>query len=169
MFPFHRWTRLGGPRLSPSEFLPAGPRAVQATSPRSRHACHRPISLAPAVPTWRGRHHLQAGIGAAIVAAALVRRALEVGPAAGHLTGARGQRARGWRTAVLLRLPRPFLFLGLREEGSVNGTPRSPQTGDPRWMPVLLGALKGEQVAGPLSLHVNAAEAASASASCSED
>lgn len=75
----------------------------------------------PGAPTWRGRHGLQAGVGAAVVAAAPVPRALRVSLAARRLAGAGGQRARGRRAAVGSRLSGTASLLGLREEGALAG------------------------------------------------
>lgn len=93
---------------------PPGPSGQGGTGdPR----CPPSPPLRARAPTWRGRHGLQAGVGAAVVAAAPVARALRVGLAARRLARAGGQRARGRRAAVGAGLPGATRLLGLWGQG----------------------------------------------------
>lgn len=80
-----------------------------------------PTPPSPGDPTWRGRHGLQTSVGAAVVAAAPVSRALGVGLAACSLAGTGGQRARGRWAAVCAGLPGAAYLLRLRGEGASVG------------------------------------------------
>lgn len=122
------------PRKGP---LPGCARSGRWRAGRRRGACsagsgtrHPPPFPGARVPTWRGRHGLQAGVGTAVVAAAPVPRALGVGLAARHLAGAGGQRARRRRTAVGAGLPGAGRLLGLRgERGQRRGAGAGPRGG----------------------------------------
>lgn len=126
--PFHRWTRPGGPGLSPATFFPVG----TSGQGRTLHlgAPPRPQLPRARTPTWRGRHGLQAGICTAVVTAAPLPRALRVGLAAHRLAGVGGQRARGRRAAVRAGLLGAASFLALQREGSISGAQR-PQPAGP--------------------------------------
>jgi hypothetical protein len=123
-----RWPSLGAallPRPRP------GARCTALHRPSPPPPC--PSRPGPARLTWRRRHGLQAGVGAAVVAAAPVPRALGVRLAAGGLAGAGGQRPRGRRAAVGARLPgaggTTLLRLGRAERRSGAGPrpSRAPQ------------------------------------------
>lgn len=74
--------------------------------------------------TWRWLHRLQAGVDAAVVAAALVPLALGVGAAAGHLAGSvRQGLGRRWAAVVLLvvgtvRMKRVLIILAKKRKGN---------------------------------------------------
>lgn len=122
MLPFPRW-----PRFKPSCSAVRQSQAGQfprGAGPQPRPGPY-PISPVPhpslGEPTWRGRHGLQAGVGAAVVAAAPVSWALGVGLAACSLAGTRGQRAWGRRAAVRAGLTGAAHLFGLRGEGASVG------------------------------------------------
>lgn len=74
--------------------------------------------------TWWGLHRLQAGVDAAVVAAALVPLALGVRAAAGHLAGSVWQGlGRRWAAVVLLvvgtvRMKRVLIILAKKRKGN---------------------------------------------------
>ena len=116
MFPFPRWPRFK-PSCSAVRQSQAGPSPRGAGPPTPPVPC--PVCPHPGLGehTWRGRHGLQAGVGAAVVAAAPVSWALGVGLAACGLAGTRGQRARGRRAAVCTGLTGAACLFGLQGEG----------------------------------------------------
>lgn len=132
----------------------AGPSRTQTTP--LPEAPPVPARLPAPAPTWRGRHGLQAGVGAAVVAAAPVPRALGVGLAARGLAGARGQRARRRRAAVCAGLPGAPRLLGLRGERASAARTRPP---GPRRRPAEVGACRqpagrGDPVLRPLRIRI---------------